>query len=318
MKFKIIILSVLICFLLNCDPHKIEKEEEHPRESLSDQLSGILDYYTILGKIKGLSAAVIFSNGERWLGTSGFSHENIKINSQMLFPIASITKTFLSTLSLKLLEDNKLNLKDKLITWIPEVRQYFKEIFLLDPEINLEHLLSHRSGLGDFFPDVAPHIYQNLNRIWVPGEILKFTNSNWYANIYYKYSNANYHLMGMILNKVTHNQPLSQLLEEKIFSPLLMENTYLAVEQDLPAGLKWAHGWMDIDEIGLNGDGTEKMDDLSQIPIDSMYSAAWAAGAIVSTPEEVAVFIHNLFNEKILTKNSMFVRPIRILVGVVI
>lgn len=62
--------------------------------------------------VHGGSAAIIFSDDNTWVGTSGVSHDTVTIKPDMLFAIGSITKNIVAALTLKLAEENILSLDD--------------------------------------------------------------------------------------------------------------------------------------------------------------------------------------------------------------
>ena len=63
------------------------------------------------------------------------------------FPIGSISKMFIGLAVLKLVEEGKLNLKDKVRELVPEIK--FKNKWQATNPVLLVHLLEHTSGWGD-------------------------------------------------------------------------------------------------------------------------------------------------------------------------
>ncbi|MFX1283550.1 MAG: serine hydrolase domain-containing protein [Promethearchaeota archaeon] len=141
-------------------------------ESLSYEMQNILDQELKACKGIGVSAAIIFSNQEVWVGTSGLSDplksEPIKPNT--LFYIGSISKNFIAALILKLVEEKKLSLDDKIHNWLPAYRN-------INSMTTIRQLLNHTSGIFDYVEH--PDSYDrkrlssfDLTKVWTPEEII--------------------------------------------------------------------------------------------------------------------------------------------------
>ncbi len=107
-------------FFLSCSNDK--------KVPLEQKLQNVLDNGIEKYDVEGVSAAIIFSDGKKWTGTSGISHDTVTIKPDMLFAIGSITKNFVATLTLKLAEEGKLSLDDPLSKWLPEYPHVNSEI----------------------------------------------------------------------------------------------------------------------------------------------------------------------------------------------
>ncbi len=135
------------------------------------------------------------------------------------FPILSITKSFTSALILKLQEQGKLSVQDKLTTYFPD--------FPNGEKIKLHHLLTHSSGIfnytqmideGDSAIVCHPVPRQRvLDLFW--NKPLEFAPGKQYT-----YNNSGYFLLGMVVEKVT-GKPYEQVVREMIFQPLSMSQS---------------------------------------------------------------------------------------------
>ena len=70
-------------------------------EKMTNPLQETLDQQQLELQIPGISAAVIFPDNSTWLGTSGKSSNSEAINSDMLFGLGSVTKTYIAALILQ-------------------------------------------------------------------------------------------------------------------------------------------------------------------------------------------------------------------------
>ena len=201
------------------------------------------------------------------------------------FRIGSITKMFTATLILQLVEDGKLKLTDTLYKFLPQVPNAKK--------ITILQTLSHRSGI----PNVSreQNAQRNVNTLPMTKDehlalILKAT-PDFEPGTKSLYSNSGYFLLGIIIEKLT-GKSYEAALQEKITSKIELRDTYVAT------------GNIDVNK---NESLTYFMipgGDWKQVP-ETHPSLLFSAGAIVSTPNDLAKFIHALFDGKIVSKQTL-------------
>lgn len=147
------------------------------------------------------------------------------LNAKTPIHIASVSKTFTAVAILKLIENGKLNLNDSLQKFFPNFPY---------TSITVEQLLNHRSGLPNYlyFMDTV-----KLNTNFIENkDVLKYLieqkpNVYAYPNRVFHYCNTNYVLLALIIEKVT-NQPFPKYIQETIFKPLGMNNSFVFGIQD--------------------------------------------------------------------------------------
>jgi CubicO group peptidase (beta-lactamase class C family) len=166
---------------------------------------------------------------------------NAKIGDQ--FMSASIGKVFTSLLILKLQEENLLQLDDSIGKYLTLTVTNGLSIYNsvdYSRKITIRQLLSHRSGLDDYFESgeinengFTPFMQEligNTEHLWTPTEIIDFYKVHFQSiappNDTFKYSDTNYQLLGLIAESVTGTQ-FNLLLWEKVLSPLQMNHTYM-------------------------------------------------------------------------------------------
>jgi CubicO group peptidase (beta-lactamase class C family) len=133
---------------------------------------------------------------------------------QMRYSIGSISKQFTAAAVLLLQEQGKLSLDDKVAKFIPNLTRA--------NEVTIRQLLSHTSGYQDYWPQdyvmppmMLPTTAQKILDMWARKPLDFDPGTKW------QYSNTNYVIAGVIIEKVAH-MPLLQFLQERVFTPLGM------------------------------------------------------------------------------------------------
>ena len=165
---------------------------------LDKRLQTVLDKGLVKYDIRGVSAAIVNSDSV-WVGTAGISHDMVSMKPDMLFSIGSVTKNFVAALTLKLAEEGTLSLEDRLSDWLPAYPY-------VDPEITIRQLLNHTSGIYMFWnnDDLWDALKNDRSRKWTPEEVLGYIKEPDFApGEGWRYSNTNYLLMAMIIEKAT-------------------------------------------------------------------------------------------------------------------
>jgi len=231
------------------------------------------------------AAVTILTNEGKWFGASGFSDLENQISLQPgdRFEAGSITKTFVATTVLQLVEENQLDLEDTLTEWLPA------EITDLVPnagDITIEQILNHTSGITDFSDVLFNQALSNptvfLNE-WTPEQLVGLIDGldpYFEPGTDWQYSNTNYILAGEIIEAVTGNS-YGQEIRDRIIDTLNLDNTFVFGEEEIPGG--YVNNYWDFD-----GDG-----ELNDVSIANL-SWAGAAGSVISNSEDLADFFDGL------------------------
>jgi D-alanyl-D-alanine carboxypeptidase len=238
--------------------------------------------------------------------SAGFMDDKKKITveNEQPFHIASIGKLFTVVLIFQLIETGKIKLDTKISKVLnPET---LKNLFVIDGvdyshEVSIEELLSHTSGIADYFESIDNNEKSLLNEIqkqpdkfWTPKEILEFTKNNQKPiarpKEKFHYSDTGYIILGLIIEKIT-NKSFEKNMEEKIFSPLGMKNSYVYLRSEPINKTK-------IAPVSTMMLGSKNVTNYKSI------SADWAGGGIVSTTQELLIFYKALLNGKLISKEN--------------
>lgn len=201
--------------------------------------------------------------------------KKVPATAQTKYRVGSVSKMFTATLSMIAVEQGKLSLEQPIAKWFPNIAHAER--------ITVAQLLTHRSGIHNFTDDNAYLQWYThaLNRQQLLKKIEQ-GGSDFEPDTKSAYSNANYVLLTIILEKVM-GQSYEALLQKYIAQPLGLKNTYL--------GKGTKAGQQEALSYSYDGDWrVEPSTDLS-IPL--------GAGAIISTPEDLTKFCTALFEGKL-------------------
>ncbi len=146
------------------------------------------------------------------------------MNAHTAFHLASVSKTFTGMATLKLWEEGKLDIHDP-------VSKYLAGFPF--PAVTVQTLLNHRSGLHNYVHFMyKPYI--NKFRFLGNGDVLQYIIDHprdrdvfsGQANRHFEYSNTNFALLALIIEKVS-GLPYPDYLAKTFFQPLQMQDTYV-------------------------------------------------------------------------------------------
>ncbi|HDR7642630.1 TPA: beta-lactamase family protein, partial [Bacillus wiedmannii] len=195
--------------------------------------------------IPGASVAIVHNKDVFFTKTMGITGESEKkVTSKTPFAIGSISKSLSALAIVKLIEDKKLKLEDPVQRYLP----WFK---LKDPQtsstITIQHLLTHTSGISTY-EGLALSDKQSKNSTALQENVMKLSNLKLTTppGEKYQYSNANYIILGALIEAVT-NETYSSYMEKHIFQPLNMNGAAASKETAYEKGyLTGYQSWFGI------------------------------------------------------------------------
>lgn len=201
---------------------------------MKNSLQNILDKVVDDKKVFGTSFA-IKKDDLIWQGASG------DLTTDRPYFIASTTKLFTTAIILKLKEEGKLRLKDKISDYIDASVLSGLHLYKgkdYSQELTVKHQLSHTSGLPDYFQDkgaggksLEDELMAGYDQSWTFEESIERSKNM--SPLFApgtpgkaKYSDANFQLLGKIIETVS-NKSYSENCKERIIQPLGLTKTYL-------------------------------------------------------------------------------------------
>ncbi len=184
-----------------------------------DKLDTLMSAYAKLHKFNG--AALVAKNGVILLN-KGYGYRNaenkVANNEQTIFQLGSVTKQFTSAVILKLQEEKKLSVSDKLSKYFPGYPK--------GDSITIEHLLTHTSGIYNYTNDanfMSNEVTKSASREKIMA-LFKDKPLDFSPGTNWNYSNSGYSLLGYIIEAVT-KKPYYQAVRKYIFTPLHMTHS---------------------------------------------------------------------------------------------
>lgn len=226
-------------------------------------------------KNKKVHEAVLYVETSDGSFSENYGYGNRTIDSPMI--CASVTKMFTTACVLKLCDEGKLSLDDKISDYFTEEQMKGLHIYKgheYSNDLTVYHLLSQTSGLPDDSEDGDNSYIMESDEFLTFDKKMKMTKEQTprfapgtgdKAN----YANINFDLLGLIMEEIL-NKPLAEIYDEIIFTPLAMEKTYLADEN--------------------SGEIPYSFYDDEKIERPLMIESAGAAGGCISTPRDLMVF----------------------------
>lgn len=221
------------------------------------------------------------------------------------FRIASNTKTMTAALTVLLVQDGKLGFDDPVSDYVPGVPN--------GDDITVAQLLTMRSGLFGYTADpaMADVLDADPAKVWTPQEVLDIAFSHppqFAPDAEYEYSNTNYALLGLIVEKVG-GKPLSTQMADRLFAPAGMTETSLPAVDDTSIPAPYSHGYMYGGSFFALADDPYPADMQAEMragtlkPIDytnQNSSYATAAGGAISTADDLATWMEALVSGTVL------------------
>ena len=186
-------------------------------DSLHDLIRARMDEL----RIPGVALGILLDGEEH---TAGFGVTNINhpldVDAQTLFQIGSITKTFVGTAVMKLVEQGRLSLDTPVQEWLPDFRV---QDDATSTQVTMRHLLTHTSGwVGDYFDqtgDGDDALEQVVTRMAQLPQLTPI-DGHW------AYNNSGFYVAGRIIEVIT-GQTFEDAMDELVLQPLGMSHTFL-------------------------------------------------------------------------------------------
>jgi len=277
-------LAVTLAALLGATSHPLlggERTRADIRSELAAYVDGLFEFEPTWGcALIAKDGQVLFEKDYGWA-----DYGQAKPNEpRTVFQIHQLTKTFTAAATLMLVERGRLALDDKVVTYVPELREA--------EAITIRHLLQMESGIPDYISFVGAR--GAFSRFHTPEEVLDYFAREpllFEPGTQFDYSNSNYIVLGLVIERIT-GRSYGRFLEKKILKPLKMRRTRFDP----------------YDRVFANSRATGYDDITAVPPTEAVYvhpSLAYASGGIFSTARDILKFDRALYDGHVLSQETL-------------
>ncbi len=250
-------------------------------------------FNTLEKRNEAMGSVAISKNGRLiYKKTIGFRYKDtigkIPATTDTNYRIWSITKTYTAVMIFQLIEEGKLSLETPLSTFYPQIPNA--------NTITIKQMLAHRSGIFDYVNDTNEEAKLDTtsrtnHKTSLIQHIAKF-KPNFNPGEDFRYSNSNYFLLGCIVEGLDENT-FEVSLANRIVHKIHLKSTYFG--RDTLKSINNKANTYYFDKQWRTSPEEENY----------RYHLETADGGIVSTPKDMALFIDALFDEKLVSKESL-------------
>jgi len=243
-------------------------------------------------KVPGVIAAVWVPDKGTWIKATGYADKTTgqAMDPNMLFRIASASKTFTVRVILNLVQEGKLSLDDTIDKYITD------PIIPNAHNITIRQVANMTSGLFEYTDDQT---YLDMKKenplyVWTPKEQIELalTHTPYFApGTSWHYSNTNYIILGLIIEKITGNSVITEI-QNRIIIPLGLSKTSFATTPKMPPNS--SHGY----SLSNTADENSMFDSTVIDP-----SCAWTAGAIISNIYDLKMWAQEFGTGSLISSN---------------
>lgn len=188
-------------------------------QDLTARIDSVVSAYA---KMERFNGSVLVAQKNKIIFEKGYGYKDASRREtntvNTIFQIGSVTKQFTSTVILKLQEQGKLSIKDKLTKYFPDYPN--------GDSITIENLLTHTSGIFNYTNDAQFMSAKATSPADMNTMVALFRDKplNFSPGSKFEYSNSGYSLLGYIIEKAS-GKTYEQMVREMIFQPLGMKQS---------------------------------------------------------------------------------------------
>ncbi|TNF65756.1 MAG: class A beta-lactamase-related serine hydrolase [Gammaproteobacteria bacterium] len=237
-----------------------------------------------------------------YAGNSQHNAKGSPVNHKSLFQIGSVTKSFTSALTLTLIDKGYLTLDDT-------VGKYFPYTYKNWSKVTIRQLLNMTSSIPNYTESIelSNILSQNPMIYFTPRDLVNFAihlEDEVEIGQGYNYTNTNYILLGMIIDKVMQSSISFENLMQNFIKKQNLKNTYYMNNYSSDRSIlnKLVSGYYNGDDdpalskfrVAESDPKCKKGQHTKDMKCNNM-SWGGAAGAIVSNTEDMAIWVRKLF-----------------------
>ena len=262
-----------------------------PAASLQSRVQAYVNEWHAQTSVPGVSVGIVLKDGTALTAVAGVANRSTRtaLTPDGLMLAGSTGKTFFAALALQLIESGRLDLDapiskylgDKL--WFPRLPNA--------TAITVRHLMTHTSGLVryEMNPTFTADLRAQPDKAWSPDEEVAYlldTKPPFAAGQGWDYSDTNYIVLGMIMEKITGTKAYDEI-RTRFLTPLKLSGVVPQTGREIP---KLVNGYAGAnDPLGL----PDEMMVNGRLAINPQFE--WAGGGFATTAGDLARWGHALY-----------------------
>ena len=226
---NVLVMMTVILLLCTILPSQIVKAKDNEKQF--EKIDEFVEKQKENFKIPALAIGIV--SGNEVVYQKGFGKadsEGRVVTPQTPFEIGSVSKSFTALAVMQLVDADKIDLDKTIDQYLPWFQATYKGV---ERKITVQQLLNHSSGIKEFYVSSVPDdstidqlVRENLNHMHL----------NYRPGSKSEYSNANYIILGGIIQEVT-GLTFPEYLTKYIYEPLEMKHSYVSKEEALKHNL---------------------------------------------------------------------------------
>lgn len=267
-----------------------------PAVDLKQRLQEKLKEFHSAGKFPGATAGFALPGKESFCLAVGLSNRETQtpMKPSHLLLQGSVGKTYVAAVALQLVQEKKLGLDDKIEKYLGTLQWFSRLPNARD--ITVRMLMNHTSGLVryEFKEQFVKDLTASPDKVWKPEELVSYildTSPPFAAGKGWDYSDTNYIVLGMIIEKITGKTYYAEL-RRRILAPFKLSQTVPSDRRIIP---NLSQGYAGADNPFGGRDAM--INDNGAMIINPQFE--WTGGGIASTASDLARWASLLYEGKV-------------------
>lgn len=292
-KFRFLYFTAFLV-VLAFSPVSAQTAKRADESALRQTLQAKLDEWHKNGKFPGATLGVCPAEGKCFALATGFSDLESKtpMRPTDIMAAGSVGKTFAAAVALQLVKEGKINLDEKVEKYLGKEAWFARLPNAKD--ITVRHLMNHTSGLVryEFKEQFTKDLTASPDKAWKPEELIAYLldeKAPFEAGKGWDYSDTNYIVLGMIIERVTGKKFYDEA-RRRVLKPLKFERT---LPQDKRELKNLIPGY-----AGANNPfgGKDKVLENGKFIINPQFE--WTGGGWISNTEDLARWAKAMYEGK--------------------
>jgi D-alanyl-D-alanine carboxypeptidase len=292
-KIKFLLLTALTIGLA-FPAIRAQAKKEPDEKALLQKLQAKLDEWHKAGKFPGATLGICLTYSDCFALSVGFSdlEKKTPMKPTDIMAAGSVGKTYALAVAMQLVMEGKIGLDDKVEKYLGAEKWFARLPNAKD--ITVRQLMNHTSGLVryEFKEQFTKDLTANPDKVWRPEELVAYLldeKAPFEAGKGWDYSDTNYIVLGMIIERVTGKKFYDEAIK-RVLKPLNFKNTFPQDKREIKgliqgyAGAENPFGGKDL--VLENG----------KFIVNPQFE--WTGGGFVSTSEDLARWAKLMYEGK--------------------